>query len=171
MWSSINTWVWLCSMVREWRGCGNGSFAMCRVMLTVCSRSQGILLCPQTLSQARRERLRRAFTDATSETVTYVKTVGVYVHRLNPLCLVQGLARCCKPTQPCTASRSSSTFLVISNHWAFSSTVDKMLVSWAPPMRNWRKDAPVWRLGEVRNLAWSELIGQQWTVFTDLQIP
>lgn len=39
--------------------------------------SQGILLCPQTLAQARRERLRRAFTDATSDTVSYVKTVGV----------------------------------------------------------------------------------------------
>ncbi|KAE8741470.1 hypothetical protein FOCC_FOCC013014 [Frankliniella occidentalis] len=50
-------------------------------MLTVCSGSQGILLCPQTLSQARRERLRRAFTDATSDTVSYVKTVGVDVHR------------------------------------------------------------------------------------------
>ncbi|XP_046400880.1 small conductance calcium-activated potassium channel protein-like [Ischnura elegans] len=36
---------------------------------------QGILLCPQTLAQTRRTRFRRAFTDATSETVTYVKTV------------------------------------------------------------------------------------------------
>jgi hypothetical protein len=41
-----------------------------------CCFVQGILLCPQTLAQSRRARLRRAFTDATSETVTYVKTVG-----------------------------------------------------------------------------------------------
>lgn len=37
---------------------------------------QGLLLCPQTLSQTRRARLRRAFTEATGDTVTYVKTVG-----------------------------------------------------------------------------------------------
>lgn len=37
---------------------------------------QGLLLCPQTLSQTRRNRLRRAFTEATGDTVTYVKTVG-----------------------------------------------------------------------------------------------
>ncbi|XP_028026611.1 small conductance calcium-activated potassium channel protein isoform X1 [Bombyx mandarina] len=35
---------------------------------------QGLLLCPQTLSQTRRARLRRAFTEATGDTVTYVKT-------------------------------------------------------------------------------------------------
>ncbi|CAO1436552.1 unnamed protein product, partial [Diamesa tonsa] len=35
---------------------------------------QGVLLCPQTLSQSRRKRLRRAFTDATSDTLTYVRT-------------------------------------------------------------------------------------------------
>ncbi|XP_063696619.1 small conductance calcium-activated potassium channel protein isoform X3 [Culicoides brevitarsis] len=34
---------------------------------------QGILLCPQTLSQARRLRLRRAFTDATSEQLNYLR--------------------------------------------------------------------------------------------------
>ncbi|KOB68163.1 Small conductance calcium-activated potassium channel protein [Operophtera brumata] len=39
---------------------------------------QGLLLCPQTLSQTRRARLRRAFTEATGDTVTYVKTVGNY---------------------------------------------------------------------------------------------
>ncbi|XP_037903330.1 small conductance calcium-activated potassium channel protein isoform X3 [Hermetia illucens] len=36
---------------------------------------QGILLCPQTLSQSRRTRLRRAFTEATSDTLQYVKTL------------------------------------------------------------------------------------------------
>ncbi|XP_050563768.1 small conductance calcium-activated potassium channel protein isoform X10 [Spodoptera frugiperda] len=35
---------------------------------------QGLLLCPQTLSQTRRARLRRAFTEATGDTVNYVKT-------------------------------------------------------------------------------------------------
>ncbi|XP_052128470.1 small conductance calcium-activated potassium channel protein isoform X3 [Frankliniella occidentalis] len=44
---------------------------------------QGILLCPQTLSQARRERLRRAFTDATSDTVSYVKTLRKPVSTLS----------------------------------------------------------------------------------------
>ncbi|KAL0821103.1 hypothetical protein ABMA28_005729 [Loxostege sticticalis] len=38
------------------------------------SRESGLLLCPQTLSQTRRARLRRAFTEATGDTVTYVKT-------------------------------------------------------------------------------------------------
>ncbi|XP_065335951.1 small conductance calcium-activated potassium channel protein 2 isoform X4 [Cloeon dipterum] len=36
---------------------------------------QGILLTPQTLTQARRTRFRRALTDANSETVTYTKTL------------------------------------------------------------------------------------------------
>ncbi|GBP11220.1 Small conductance calcium-activated potassium channel protein [Eumeta japonica] len=36
---------------------------------------QGLLLCPQTLSQTRRARLRRAFTEATGDTVHYVRTV------------------------------------------------------------------------------------------------
>ncbi|CAH0718312.1 unnamed protein product, partial [Brenthis ino] len=36
---------------------------------------QGLLLCPQTLSQTRRARLRRAFTEATGDTVNYVRTV------------------------------------------------------------------------------------------------
>lgn len=38
---------------------------------------QGVLLCPQTLAQSRKSKLRRAFTDATSDTITYVKTVVV----------------------------------------------------------------------------------------------
>ncbi|CAH2232165.1 small conductance calcium-activated potassium channel protein-like [Pararge aegeria] len=38
---------------------------------------QGLLLCPQTLSQTRRARLRRAFTEATGDTVNYVRTVGL----------------------------------------------------------------------------------------------
>jgi hypothetical protein len=37
---------------------------------------QGVLLCPRTLAQARRSRLRRALTEATAETVNYVKAVG-----------------------------------------------------------------------------------------------
>ncbi|XP_045538771.1 small conductance calcium-activated potassium channel protein [Papilio machaon] len=36
---------------------------------------QGLLLCPQTLSQTRRARLRRAFTEATGDTVNYVRTL------------------------------------------------------------------------------------------------
>lgn len=40
----------------------------------------GVLLCPQTMSQARRTRLKRAFTEITSDTVTYVKTVGRITH-------------------------------------------------------------------------------------------
>lgn len=40
---------------------------------------QGVLLCPQTLSQARRNELHRAFTDATGET-TYGHMV--YSHDL-----------------------------------------------------------------------------------------
>ena len=102
----------------ECRMRGGSSQALCCVMLTVCSRSQGILLCPQTLSQARRERLRRAFTDATSDTVTYVKTVGVYVHRLNPLCVPGPGLQQLQPLQPRLAqphSCSSSTCLVISS--------------------------------------------------------
>lgn len=53
----------------------------CLAHLTVCDVcfiSQGVLLCPQTLSQARRTRLRRAFTEATGDTVSYVKTVDIY---------------------------------------------------------------------------------------------
>ncbi|KOX76453.1 Small conductance calcium-activated potassium channel protein [Melipona quadrifasciata] len=38
--------------------------------------AQGVVLCPRTLSQVRRSRLRRALTEATAETVNYVKTVG-----------------------------------------------------------------------------------------------
>ncbi|XP_031785255.1 small conductance calcium-activated potassium channel protein isoform X2 [Nasonia vitripennis] len=36
---------------------------------------QGVLLCPRTLAQARRSRLRRALTEATAETVNYVKAL------------------------------------------------------------------------------------------------
>ncbi|KAI5721948.1 hypothetical protein M8J76_001427 [Diaphorina citri] len=35
----------------------------------------GILLSPYTLAQSRRARLRRALTDATSDTVNYARTV------------------------------------------------------------------------------------------------
>lgn len=54
---------------------------------------QGLLLCPQTLSQTRRARLRRAFTEATGDTVTYVKTVGfkTLVHRQIPQSTVQSI--------------------------------------------------------------------------------
>ncbi|XP_066905136.1 small conductance calcium-activated potassium channel protein isoform X3 [Halyomorpha halys] len=44
---------------------------------------QGILLNPTTLAAQRRARLRRAFTDATSETVTYVKTLRKPVSTLS----------------------------------------------------------------------------------------
>ncbi|XP_055527633.1 small conductance calcium-activated potassium channel protein-like [Wyeomyia smithii] len=41
---------------------------------------KGVLLCPQTLSQSRRTRLRRAFTEATNETVNYARTT-VFVNQ------------------------------------------------------------------------------------------
>ncbi|XP_014244606.1 small conductance calcium-activated potassium channel protein isoform X1 [Cimex lectularius] len=44
---------------------------------------QGILLNPNTLAQQRRAKLRRAFTDATSETVTIVKTLRKPVSTLS----------------------------------------------------------------------------------------
>ncbi|XP_022824362.1 small conductance calcium-activated potassium channel protein isoform X2 [Spodoptera litura] len=44
---------------------------------------QGLLLCPQTLSQTRRARLRRAFTEATGDTVNYVKTLRKPVSTLS----------------------------------------------------------------------------------------
>ncbi|XP_068081845.1 small conductance calcium-activated potassium channel protein [Anabrus simplex] len=44
---------------------------------------QGILLCPQTLAQSRRAKLRRAFTDATSETITIAKTLRKPVSTLS----------------------------------------------------------------------------------------
>ncbi|XP_052563777.1 small conductance calcium-activated potassium channel protein isoform X5 [Culex pipiens pallens] len=44
---------------------------------------QGVLLCPQTLSQSRRTRLRRAFTEATNETVNYAKTLRKPVSTLS----------------------------------------------------------------------------------------
>lgn len=37
---------------------------------------QGVLLCPQTLSQVRRTELQRAFTEATTDTLAYAKTVS-----------------------------------------------------------------------------------------------
>lgn len=48
-----------------------------------CNFMQGVLLCPQTLSQSRRTRLRRAFTEATSDTMHYVKTVFKQSNNLN----------------------------------------------------------------------------------------
>ena len=45
-------------------------------LISVFNLQAGLLLCPQTLSQTRRARLRRAFTEATGDTVNYVKTVG-----------------------------------------------------------------------------------------------
>ncbi|XP_055715651.1 small conductance calcium-activated potassium channel protein [Phlebotomus papatasi] len=44
---------------------------------------QGVLLCPQTLSQSRRTRLRRAFTEATSDTMQYVRTLRKPVSTLS----------------------------------------------------------------------------------------
>lgn len=54
------------------------------------TNTKGVLLCPQTLSQSRRTRLRRAFTEATNETVNYAKTVfetSLYL-LLHPLLLL-----------------------------------------------------------------------------------
>ncbi|KAG6798184.1 small conductance calcium-activated potassium channel protein isoform X1 [Apis mellifera caucasica] len=45
--------------------------------------AQGVLLCPRTLSQVRRSRLRRALTEATAETVNYVKTLRKPVSTLS----------------------------------------------------------------------------------------
>lgn len=42
---------------------------------SLCSTQGGILLSPYTLAQSRRARLRRALTEATSDTVNYVKLV------------------------------------------------------------------------------------------------
>jgi hypothetical protein len=65
---------------------------VCPAASLFCCFVQGILLCPQTLAQSRRARLRRAFTEATSETVSYVKTVGLSLysspHTLPASCLV-----------------------------------------------------------------------------------
>ncbi|XP_018313702.1 small conductance calcium-activated potassium channel protein [Mycetomoellerius zeteki] len=44
---------------------------------------QGVVLCPRTLSQVRRTRLRRALTEATAETVNYVKTLRKPVSTLS----------------------------------------------------------------------------------------
>ncbi|XP_015600038.1 small conductance calcium-activated potassium channel protein 2 isoform X1 [Cephus cinctus] len=49
----------------------------------VVSNAQGVVLCPRTLSQVRRSRLRRALTEATAETVTYVKTLRKPVSTLS----------------------------------------------------------------------------------------
>lgn len=59
-------WVFLSNQIKS-----NLSFGLISVF-----NLQGLLLCPQTLSQTRRARLRRAFTEATGDTVNYVKTVG-----------------------------------------------------------------------------------------------
>ncbi|XP_043265005.1 small conductance calcium-activated potassium channel protein 2 [Colletes gigas] len=45
--------------------------------------AQGVVLCPRTLSQVRRSRLRRALTEATAETVNYVKTLRKPVSTLS----------------------------------------------------------------------------------------
>ncbi|XP_076243348.1 small conductance calcium-activated potassium channel [Calliopsis andreniformis] len=47
------------------------------------SGAQGVVLCPRTLSQVRRSRLRRALTEATAETVNYVKTLRKPVSTLS----------------------------------------------------------------------------------------
>ncbi|XP_076290813.1 small conductance calcium-activated potassium channel isoform X1 [Lasioglossum baleicum] len=47
------------------------------------SGAQGVVLCPRTLSQVRRSRLRRALTEATAETVSYVKTLRKPVSTLS----------------------------------------------------------------------------------------
>ncbi|XP_063979157.1 small conductance calcium-activated potassium channel protein 2 isoform X2 [Diachasmimorpha longicaudata] len=45
--------------------------------------AQGVVLCPRTLSQVRRSKLRRALTEATAETVSYVKTLRKPVSTLS----------------------------------------------------------------------------------------
>ncbi|CAK9828333.1 Small conductance calcium-activated potassium channel protein [Anthophora retusa] len=45
--------------------------------------AQGVVLCPRTLAQVRRSRLRRALTEATAETVNYVKTLRKPVSTLS----------------------------------------------------------------------------------------
>ncbi|XP_012280209.1 small conductance calcium-activated potassium channel protein isoform X2 [Orussus abietinus] len=47
------------------------------------SGAQGVVLCPRTLAQLRRSRLRRALTDATAETLSYVKTLRKPVSTLS----------------------------------------------------------------------------------------
>lgn len=60
------------------------------------TQGSGMLMSTQTMAQARRTRLKRALTEVTSDTVSYVKTVGsqgvfthtsarlkVYVYSLN----------------------------------------------------------------------------------------
>lgn len=39
-------------------------------------QGSGLLMSSQSMAQARRTRLKRALTEVTSDTVTYVKTVG-----------------------------------------------------------------------------------------------
>lgn len=80
-----------------------GGWAMCMSVAVHNSSClwQGILLNPQTLSQTRRVKLRRAFTDATSETVTFVKTVG------DSLSLYLSLSCLASFVLPCTYTLSS----------------------------------------------------------------
>ncbi|BES87643.1 Hypothetical protein NTJ_00446 [Nesidiocoris tenuis] len=67
------------SSLRQLREPGDGIAGIAadslRINGAIRQFKQGILLNPNTLAQQRRARLRRAFTDATSETVTIVKTV------------------------------------------------------------------------------------------------
>ena len=77
--------------------CRLGHYSSCLVLFACVDYvvpSQGILLCPQGLGpQGRRCKLRRAFTDATSDSITYTKTVGLLIqmHKLTPPCLTQPL--------------------------------------------------------------------------------
>jgi len=67
---------------------------------------QGVVLCPRTLSQVRRTRLRRALTEATAETVNYVKTVGDDDFSLSsPIMRVYGVFQILTPPSPLLGPR------------------------------------------------------------------
>lgn len=79
----------------------------------------GVLLCPQTMSQARRTRLKRAFTEITSDTVTYVKTVGRTTH-YNKLIYVSTYHHKYLPTHTRyteTYTNTYTTVTIATNHW------------------------------------------------------
>ncbi|XP_014219661.1 small conductance calcium-activated potassium channel protein-like [Copidosoma floridanum] len=63
--------------LRQFREPGDGIAGIAADSLRFNEKTfgQGVLLCPRTLSQARRSRLRRALTEATAETVSYVKAL------------------------------------------------------------------------------------------------
>lgn len=80
---------------------------------------QGVVLCPRTLSQVRRSRLRRALTEATAETVNYVKTVGDDDFSLpNPVLYICAYTGC-----------SRLTFALVSSLRCYKCRTDKTYLS------------------------------------------